>query len=66
MDEKYTSIENEAQTEFSEKLGEIEGKIVDLVYKAICDITVYFDYFRPSREQVVEPIVKGFLSGKIT
>jgi len=36
------------------------------VYKAICDITIYFDYFVSSREQVIEPLVKNFVSGKIS
>lgn len=54
------------KTPITIKLEEIDSQIQDLVYKVICDLTVMFDFFKPSKIDVVDPLVTNFLSGKIT
>lgn len=58
-------VENEMETSIRERLGEIEPKLVDLVHAAVSELTVLFDYFEPSKEQVVQPIIEQFLKGQL-
>lgn len=57
--------ENEVESKFTIPLGQIEGNVDDLVFKTVSDLTMMFDFFSPSREKVVSPIISAFLSGKI-
>jgi transcriptional regulator with XRE-family HTH domain len=58
-------VENDMETSIRERLGDIESKLVDVVHAAVSELTVLFDYFEPSKEQVVKPIVEQFLQGKL-
>ena len=51
-------------SEFSERIGEIEKNIHELVYKAVSDIAVMFDFFKLSKEGVVIPLVNNFMVGR--
>ena len=52
-------------SEFSERIGEIEKNIHELVYKAVSDITVMFDFFKLSKDEVVIPLVNNFMTGRV-
>lgn len=58
-------VENDVETSIRERLGDIESKLVDLVHTAVSELTVLFDYFEPSKEQVVQPIIDQFLKGQL-
>ncbi len=51
-------VENETETTIRERLGDIESKLVDLVHAAVSELTILFDYFEPSKEQVVQPLIE--------
>ena len=54
-------IEDEAETWVNERLKDIEPKLVDLVHAAISDLCMLFDFFQPSKERVVQPLVEQFI-----
>jgi len=58
-------VENEMETSIRERLGDIESKLVDLVHVVVSELTVLFDYFEPSKEQVVRPIIDQFLKDQL-
>jgi transcriptional regulator with XRE-family HTH domain len=58
-------VENDMETSIRERLGNIEPKLVDVVHEAVSELTVLFDYFEPSKEQVVKPIIEQFLKGQL-
>jgi len=63
-DDKRVCVENDVETSIRERLGDIEPKLVDLVHAAVSEMTVLFDYFEPSKEQAVRPIIEQFLKGQ--
>ena len=65
MFETKTSGVDEVVATLTERLGDINNKIHDLVYKVISDLTVMFDFFKPSRVHVLDPIVGDFIAGRI-
>lgn len=58
-------VENEVESSVRERLGDVEPKLVDLVHAAVSELTILFDYFEPSKEQVVQPIIEQFLKGQL-
>ena len=58
-------VENDMETSLRERLGDIEPKLVELVHAAVSELTVLFDYFELSKEQVVQPIIEQFLKGQL-
>jgi hypothetical protein len=56
-----TCIEDESQTTIRERVGDLESKLVYLVHAAVCRLTMLFDYFQPSKEQLVRPLIEQFL-----
>jgi len=47
-------IEDETMTSIQERLGNMdsESKLVELTHRAVSELTMLFDYFQPSKEQV--------------
>ena len=62
--ERRVCVENEIDTSIRERLGDLESKLVDLVHTAVSELAVLFDYFEPSKAQVVQPIIEQFLKGQ--
>jgi transcriptional regulator with XRE-family HTH domain len=54
-------IEDEAETWIKERLKDIEPKLVDLVHTAVSELCMLFDFFQPSKERVVQPLVEQFV-----
>jgi hypothetical protein len=65
MFENKTSGIDEVITPLSVRLGDLNKNIHELVYKVISELMVMFDFFKPSRIEVVDPIVSDFVAGKI-
>ena len=63
--DRRISHEDIVASEFSVEIGEIEKKIHDLVYQVISGITVMFDFFKPSKDDVVTPMVNNFMAGRV-
>jgi hypothetical protein len=57
-------IEDEITTGIQERLGNMESKLVELTRRAISDLTMLFDYFEPSKERVVQPLLQEFFRGE--
>lgn len=57
-------IEDEIMTSIQEQLGNMESKLVELTHRAVSELTMLFDYFQPSKEQVVQPLLQGFFKGE--
>lgn len=58
---QHVCIEDEAETWVKERLKDIESKLVDLVHAAVSELCMLFDYFQPSKERVVQPLVEQFV-----
>ena len=57
-------IEDEIMTSIQERLGNMESKLVELTHRAVSELTMLFDYFEPSKEQVVQPFLQEFFKGE--
>ena len=57
-------IEDEIMTSIQEQLGNMESKLVELTHRAVSELTMLFDYFQPSKEQVVQPLLQEFFKGE--
>ncbi len=57
-------IEDEMTTSIQERLGNLESKLVELTHRAVSELTMLFDYFQPSKEQVVQPLLQEFFKGE--
>lgn len=61
MHTQRVCIEDEAETWIKERLKDIEPKLVDLVHAAVSELCMLFDFFQPSKERVVQPLVEQFV-----
>lgn len=59
-----TCAEDETTATIRERLGNLEPKLVDLTHQAVSELTMLFDYFQPSKEQVVQPLLEEFFEGE--
>lgn len=57
-------VEDEIMTSIQERLGSMESKLVELTHRAVSELTMLFDYFEPSKEQVVQPLLQEFFKGE--
>lgn len=57
-------VEDEIETGIQERLGNMESKLVELTHRAVSELTMLFDYFQPSKEQVVQPLLQEFFKGE--
>jgi serine/threonine-protein kinase HipA len=53
------------RTALEERLDRIEPQIHELVYRVVSDLTALFDFFKPSRTALVDPLVDRFVQGRI-
>ena len=61
MHSQRVCIEDEAETWIKERLKDIEPKLVDLVHTAVSELCMLFDFFQPSKERVIQPLVEQFV-----
>ena len=62
----HVCIENEVETVIREDLAALKPKLVELTHRAVSDLTRLFDYFEPSRGQVVRPLLRDFFKGELS
>lgn len=58
-------IEDEAEINIHERLGSLQPKLVELTHRAVSNLTMLFNYFQPSQEQIVRPLLKEFFKGEV-
>ncbi|MBF0104552.1 MAG: hypothetical protein HQM16_04410 [Deltaproteobacteria bacterium] len=61
MFQKRTSFENAVETDIETKLSDIRTNIYDIVYRAISEMTLMFEYYEPPRN-VVNDIAGQFIA----
>lgn len=61
MHSQRVCVEDEAEIWIQERLKDIEPKLVDLVHAAVSELCMLFDFFEPSKERVVQPLVEQFV-----
>lgn len=61
MHAQRVCIEDESETWIKERLKDIEPKLVDLVHTAVSELCMLFDFFQPSKDRVVQPLVEQFV-----
>lgn len=58
-------LEEEIETVIEENVGDIESKIVELVYRIVSELAILFNFFKVSKEGFVAPVVENFKNGRI-